>query len=78
MNAHLNLSCSCGGRPLVDDNLALSDAVTIRTWTTLHSQPGHTVTATIVASYEDGPARVSHLHALSRNLQRTVSWLLRY
>lgn len=55
MKASLDLSCTCGAAPpLHDDDLALSDALTINTWTSLHRAPGHVVTATIVADYGVG------------------------
>lgn len=57
MKAALDLSCSCNATPpLHDDNVGLSDALAINTWTMLHRAPGHVVTATIVADYNDGGA----------------------
>lgn len=79
MTATLDMTCSCAGAPFHDEDLALSDAGLIRTWTMLHSGPGHTVTATIVAAHDATPAptSLSRLHHAGRALQTAVAGLLR-
>lgn len=81
MNATLTMSCTCGQDGLHDDDLSLSDAARIKTWTTQHSAPGHKVTAVVVADYDTTPSEgvpLSRLHHIARNLNRAVAGLLRY
>lgn len=81
MNATLTMSCACGLDGFNDDDLALSDAARIRTWTMLHNGPGHTVTAVVVASYDTLPSQgapLARVHHIARNLHRALTGLLRY
>lgn len=72
MRATLSMACTCGAGPFRDDDLTLSDAGLIRTWTMVHQAPGHTITATVVASYDDAPSRPA---ALRLGLIRLASHL---
>lgn len=75
MRATLRMECTCGQEPLQDDNLALSDAPFVRTWIQAHQAPGHTVTVTVVASYDEDQPHPLTLMGAARTLTRLAGAL---